>query len=426
MPYDDVGQYRWVDGQKDYVAVHDDVAVMSGARLVTAYDVCGRPVLELPPSNDEMWEHMRGDRAVYWDRTARRRYYLEPNGERAYERVSVDEVGRPTSDEPDERDPDVDLKVAQLRRRLLSVEEMAKLPPPEPLIENVLMRGGLAVLWGKPGSGKTFVALDWGLNVAVGAWWFGREVRQGGVLYLAAEGSGGLNQRVQAWMTDRRVYRVGPEQFSLLPETVNLLDRQWAEAMVVLTATMAPALVIADTLARSMVGGDENTSRDMGVLINVANRVQEASGAAVLFVHHDTKEGSTMRGSSALLGAVDTCVECRADGQAVMLKCEKQKDARPFEPIRLWRSEVSGSCVIHSHEGVGVTEELTAAQEALRRAAWECCGSDGLPPSKLQAAAEQSNSTFYRSLKALVTAGELVNIGSEKRPRYRPPEGVTS
>jgi hypothetical protein len=37
-----------------------------------------------------------------------------------------------------------------------------------------------------------------------------------------------------------------------------------------------PALVVFDTLARSMVGGDENSARDMGQLIDGAEHVRQA------------------------------------------------------------------------------------------------------------------------------------------------------
>lgn len=337
-----------------------------------------------------------------------------------------DEHGEEEPADRDDGDPVVDLHLAKLRSRLLSVDDLAALPPPEPLIDDLLMRGGLGVLWGKPGSGKSFIALDWALSVGVGAWWLGREVSQGFVLYLAAEGAPGLNERVRAWQSEHTICKVRSDQFGLLPGTVNLFDQQWAEAAVRLAVELRPVLVVADTLARTMVGGDENTSRDMGVVVSVANRVQEVSGAAVLFVHHDTKEGSTMRGSSALFGAVDTSIECKADGQAVTLKCEKQKDARAFEPIRLWREEVGSSCVIRSQTAVRQPGDFTASQEKLRRVAWDSCGTDGLVPRDLMEVSGLAKATFYRSLKDLVGAGELVNVGTEKRPRFRPPAPVAS
>lgn len=311
------------------------------------------------------------------------------------------------------------LQAAVLRSKLLTVEQVKAMPPPEPLIAGVLNRRKLAILWGKPGSGKSFVALDWGLSIATGAWWFGHEVTPGLVVYLAAEGADGLGVRIDAWQNDRRIHNIGADQFQLLPNAVNLLDRQWGDALVEVAGDLKPALVIADTLARSMPGGDENGSRDTGIVIDTANRVQQAAGATVLFVHHDTREGSNLRGHSSLDGAMDSSIEVKADGQNITIKSRKQKDMSDFDDLRMWRQPAGGSCVIWSRDRVGVTEVgVTDGERALLDVARECCGSDGLAPSKLQDVAEMPNSSFYRNLKNLLSKGALINVGTENRPRY--------
>lgn len=177
-----------------------------------------------------------------------------------------------------------------------------------------------------------------------------------------------------------------------------------------------------DTLARCSVGGEENSSKDMGAIIDVCDRIRVESGATVLLVHHARKLADAMRGSSAIEGACDTVIELKSEGQAITLVCGKQKDGRDFEPIRLWRAEVGDSCVIRSHEGRGTDDEPTVSEETLLRAAWDSCGTDGLPPSTLMEISGLGKSTYYRSQKALVTRGALVNVGTKNRPRYRPPE----
>ncbi|HUP68504.1 MAG TPA: AAA family ATPase [Acidimicrobiales bacterium] len=369
------------------------------------------------------WESMRAGREICRDEHGR--YYRDQHGNPVYEKYEPEPEPSTSNGATDkDADPVVEYRLGVLRSKLLSVEGLAELPAPEPLIDKILMRNRLGVLWGKPGSGKSFVALDWGMSIGTGAWWMDHEVTKGPVLFVAAEGVGGLSQRVEAWSIERQVHQVDPGSFAILPMAPNLLDRQWAAAVVALATAESYALVIIDTLARVMVGGDENGARDMGVLIDVAGAIQAASSAAVLFVHHDTKEGSTMRGSSALIGAADTSIECKADGTAITLKCEKQKDSRAFEPIKLQRVEVASSCVIRSQSGVGPTGELTASEEALRKAAWDCCGTDGLSTSELMRTADMAHGSFYRALKSLLRGGELVNVGTEKRPRYRPPTPV--
>ncbi|MCA1832572.1 MAG: helicase RepA family protein [Actinobacteria bacterium] len=246
-----------------------------------------------------------------------------------------------------------ELHAAQLRQAMLSVADLAALPPPVPLVDGVLWRNTLAMLWGPPAAYKSFIALDWGLCVATGTEWFGHGVAQGPVLYLAAEGTSGLRGRTAAWMEAQGIDDVGRDSFAFIPQAVNLLDKAWAAALVEVAEQYRPALLIADTLARSLVGGEENSSRDMGLAIDAANKVQAATGTTVLFVHHATKEGSTERGSGALFGACETSIHCLRAGAVTTVKCRKQKDAEEFAPMRFGLETVGESCVLVDAATVG-------------------------------------------------------------------------
>ena len=81
-----------------------------------------------------------------------------------------------------------DARDFDVRALLLTADELVKLPPPEPLVGDLLPLKSLAVLWGRWGSAKYFVALDWALCVSGGLPWQGQEVSKGAVLYIAAEG----------------------------------------------------------------------------------------------------------------------------------------------------------------------------------------------------------------------------------------------
>jgi hypothetical protein len=59
----------------------------------------------------------------------------------------------------------------------------------ESLIKRVLPRRGVAVVYGKPASFKSFVVGHMALCVALGWVWAGRHVYQAPVVYIAAEGA---------------------------------------------------------------------------------------------------------------------------------------------------------------------------------------------------------------------------------------------
>jgi hypothetical protein len=63
-------------------------------------------------------------------------------------------------------------------------------------------------------------------------------------------------------------------------------------------------LIVIDTLSRALAGGDENSPKDMGGIVNATAHIQ--TGSHVLWVHHMPHDGDRMRGHGALLGAMDT------------------------------------------------------------------------------------------------------------------------
>lgn len=73
------------------------------------------------------------------------------------------------------------------------------LRPTRWLIRNYLERGAVGALYGPSGSLKSFIALEMALCVASGRPYRGNSVRQGSVIYLAAEGQRGLSKRILAW-----------------------------------------------------------------------------------------------------------------------------------------------------------------------------------------------------------------------------------
>ena len=90
-------------------------------------------------------------------------------------------------------------KIRTLTGSLLNREQVRELPKPEPLIDNVLDRGTVALLYGRWGTLKSFIALDWLASVATGRPWQRRPTERLRALYVAAEGAFGLAARLDAW-----------------------------------------------------------------------------------------------------------------------------------------------------------------------------------------------------------------------------------
>jgi len=232
--------------------------------------------------------------------------------------------------------------------RLVPAQEILNMADPSYLIHDLFEVGGLSVLYSDPGIGKTFVVLAWCLCVAAGLPWFGRPVIQGDVVYVGAEGVGGLPKRLRA-LLEYYDLNSAPPNLYVIPQAVNLLDPQSvAEAIdAVEQLDVKPVLVVFDTYARSMVGGDENSAKDAGQAIEAMDRLRFSLKTAVMVVHHVGKAGTSERGSGALRGAADTMMFLYKDvtNGSLRLLVDKQKNFEPAAPFTLKLQPVGDSLV---------------------------------------------------------------------------------
>ena len=192
------------------------------------------------------------------------------------------------------------------RLRLLTVEETLAMPPRSYLLEGLVAPGDLSVWWGKPKSGKTFLVLRLAYGLAQGIGFWGREAEQVPVLYLSAEGLGGIAGRLAALHAT-----LGPApDFRLIAQPANLFDPEAdLEPLIQAAKAIGARLVVLDTLARVLAGGDESSTRDMVGFVANCDRIREATSAHVAVVHHAGWDDSHSRGSNALIGAVDLSVK---------------------------------------------------------------------------------------------------------------------
>lgn len=212
--------------------------------------------------------------------------------------------------------------------KLLTRSDLRNLPGPEPLIDNVLDQGTTAYLYGSWGTLKTFIALDWAASVATGRRWFGREPVQRKVLYVVGEGASGFKGRVDAWEKGWHT-PLSDEWLAIYPEPVNLTNISQVGNLLALIDWGGYSFVILDTLSRCMVGADENSAKDCGVVVDSMTRLLRATPngrGVILGVHHAGKDGTTFRGSTTFEAGADTVYFTSRDEEWVDLSHEKRKD----------------------------------------------------------------------------------------------------
>ena len=214
-----------------------------------------------------------------------------------------------------------------------SGEDILAWPDPQWRVEDVLPETGLAAIYGESRAGKSFLALDLALTVTRGAYWFGFETTPCPVLYINLESSWGLQGRLKAWET--AYHEKTPESLSFITQAFSLLEEN--NILGIIEAAQGKGMVIIDTLNRASPGADENSSKDMGRLIQAATRIQEAIDGLVLIVAHTGKDGSRgLRGHSSLPAAIDTGILVERDKDYRKFKLDKVKEGqdgivKPFQ-----------------------------------------------------------------------------------------------
>lgn len=308
------------------------------------------------------------------------------------------------------------------RFHLLPADALDDLPTLRWLIAGEIPESSFAVLYGPTGSGKSFVALDYALRIA----------QQVPVVYIAAEGAHGYAARKLAWC---RHHKLPPGQLYFIAVAPNLLDEHQVDELIATVTEVKPALVIVDTLARTMVGGDENTQRDMGLFVAACDRLRLATDGTVLVVHHTGRNGSHERGSTVLRGASDQVISIENDDGLIRLACEKSKDSSGFPTrglrlvtVETGRQKDDGtpetSCIVLPSDLVITAGTLTKNGRALLETlALEVFQTAGARAKTLIETTGIKPSTFYSVASQLVKEG-LVRQDAKGDPYTITIEGI--
>jgi len=214
-------------------------------------------------------------------------------------------------------------KTSRLRFTTFDAAEISD--EPEFLIDGILPREGIGVVYAPLKAHKTFTVFDMAMHVALGRPYRGRTVQYGAVVYNVFEGQHGFLKRAVAYRRHHLENHV--ERVPLLIRSTRLnLTKDVAELISGIQAEdIGPALVILDTLNRSLVGS-ESKDADMAGYLAAADRLRETFHCLVLIIHHCGLERGRPRGHTSLTGAADVQISIKLFGDTSALTVEFLKD----------------------------------------------------------------------------------------------------
>jgi hypothetical protein len=208
------------------------------------------------------------------------------------------------------------------------------------LVKGWLEQEQTSLIFGPSGCRKTFMMMDLALHVAAGWDWGGSKVRQGGVIYVAAEAGRSILNRVYAFKLHHGLegvvlpFEVVTSPVDLCTKTEKSKGRKNdVEELVALVEevgarmTVKPTLIIIDTVARALAGGNENSPDDIGRFVRALDWLRDKLRCHVASIHHIGKERERgARGHSSLLCAIDTAIEVEATDDVSTATIVKQRD----------------------------------------------------------------------------------------------------
>lgn len=205
-----------------------------------------------------------------------------------------------------------DLSPAPLLTEFMEVytpDTLRQRPPKKWLVNGLISKVGVSCIYGPPGSGKSFLALDMCAKISQGQIWFGHETTEAPVIYMPFEGVDGMGQRMAAYYKyhgaiggNFRVVakRPGKSRFNITnaDNRQSLID--WANEQ-----GMRGGIIVLDTLIRAADSFEENSSQEMMRVVEAVTDLSQSLNCNVTLLHHSGSAQSGPRGSTALKGAWD-------------------------------------------------------------------------------------------------------------------------
>ena len=300
---------------------------------------------------------------------------------------------------------------------LYNLAGLRALPPIEWLIPGEIPAGLTTIICGASGAGKSFLSLDYAIRVA-------RQYPDRAVVYIAPEGGSGYRARVDAWLT--RFGGDEPPNLVFLLQAVPMLNPQAVSDFISTIRPLKPIMVVIDTLARCLIGGDENSAKDVGMFFYYTDAIRQETGAAIAIVHHTGKAGA-YRGSSALFGSVESWIDVANDDGLITVSCGKSKDSQPFAPRYLRMVESSDSVVLLPSDQVSQRNtSLTEGQrKTLETLALDIFTGPGAKRAELVSATGLNEVTMYKILSRLKRDG-FISQSKRGDPYSITTEGMTA
>lgn len=205
------------------------------------------------------------------------------------------------------------------------------------VIDDLITVGDKSILGGESQSGKSFLAIHMAMCIATSMSFFGHKVITPGlVIYQAGEGGRGIKKRFRAWRQHFGIKRGAKIPMYILQSKVDIHSAEGDTSKLIAEVKgisqlygMPVVALFIDTLAKASGMADENSGRDMGVVMANVDRIADAvPGCHVCLVHHLNAGKTKLRGHTSIYAGVDQVILVNKDPETKLRTAilDKQKD----------------------------------------------------------------------------------------------------
>ncbi|MCK1400125.1 AAA family ATPase [Bradyrhizobium sp. 4] len=262
------------------------------------------------------------------------------------------------------------------RFKFETFSDLKSLPPAEYLMDGWIPERSVGLLYGKWGSGKSFLGFDWCLHLAFGLPdWHGVKLpgEPTDVLIIAREGHAGFVKRVAAFMQHRGITDE-PSRLVFMRSSISFLDDTAFAALKddIKALGRTFRFVLVDTVGRVLPGADMAKEAPITLFMERLQQVGEITGGTAVGVHHENKAGDA-NGSMFFQNNSDFMFSISREGdgplKAGKITCAKQKEgddmwSRDITFAKIDLPDFKTSLVVES-----VSEEASSPS-ARKRSTW--------------------------------------------------------
>ena len=267
-------------------------------------------------------------------------------------------------------------------------------PPAEYIAAGLFTLPSLNIVYGAPGTLKSFVLADLAVCIAAGKLWLppapwqptgkGIETKPAPIIWLDFDnGEMRTHERFGALARARDLPAITPIFYYSMP--MPWLDATKPESitqMITRAKEKQTGLIVIDNLGLISGGADENSASMISIMSQL-RQLAEGTGAAVVVIHHQRKgngfkgrAGDTLRGHSSIEAAIDLglLVEREEGSDTITMQSTKTRgqDVYPFsgaftyetnpnQPSQLWKAIFYGLPVIDTNSTAAIEKAILEA-----------------------------------------------------------------